>query len=135
MRTVTLCGSARMEQHFIDANRMLTLHGCVVISMSVLPSQAPNNAGKDWYSASEKHLLDLIHLEKIRIADAVLVVGDGYFGHSTAREILYSSLMKKPIYAQWIETQFGDGVLRCANEGFHDGADLVMRAMNLLDKE
>lgn len=100
MKVVTLCGSARFEQDFIDANRELTLRGFVVISMSVLPSQAPNGAGKAWYTPAQKVVLDLVHLEKITMADAILVVGDGYVGESTGREIAWAALQGVPAVYQ-----------------------------------
>lgn len=89
---ITLCGSARFEQNFIDANRELTLRGAIVFSMSVLPSQA---GGKDWYTKSQKVMLDLAHLAKIQKSDAILVVGNGYIGFSTAREILWADMLGK----------------------------------------
>ena len=96
MKIITLCGSARFEQDFIDANRELTLRGFVVISMATLPSQAPNGAGKDWYTEDQKMTLDLVHLEKINMADAILVVGNGYIGKSTGREIAWAALQGIP---------------------------------------
>lgn len=104
MTTVCLCGSARFEAQFKEASKQLGLMGIVVIGLSSYPSE---NAGeKNWYGPDEKEMLDLVHLEKIRMADAVLVidgtrmsgnVSDAYVGFSTAREILWSKMQDRPI--------------------------------------
>lgn len=96
MKKVCLCGSGRFEKEFIDANRELTLRGFIVYSLAVLPSQSPSGE-KTWYDEDEKTMLDLVHLRKIAESDAILVVGDGYIGESTYREILWAELNEKLI--------------------------------------
>ncbi len=96
---ITLIGSARFEQDFIDANRELTLRGFLVIGLSVLPSQSPTGE-KNWYTDEQKTTLDLMHLEKIRLANAVVLLGDGYKGESTNREIEYCTIIGVPIISQ-----------------------------------
>lgn len=106
MNTVCLCGSARFETQFKQASKMLGLMGIVVIGLSSYPSE--NEGNKSWYQPDEKEMLDLVHLEKIRMADAVLVIDgeptfssksshDPYIGFSTAREILWARVHDKPI--------------------------------------
>lgn len=86
---VTLCGSARFENDFKEANRQLTLAGCVVFSLAVYPSEMSGQ--RTWYSVAEKAVLDLVHLRKIERSEAVLVVGASkYLGWSTSREILWA---------------------------------------------
>jgi len=85
---ITLCGSARFEPSFVAANEALTLAGHVVFSLAVYPSA--HGGEKEWYSDYEKTLLDLAHLAKIEESDAIVVVGDGYIGFSTAREIVWA---------------------------------------------
>jgi len=106
MATVCLCGSARFEAQFKEASKRLGLLGHVVIGLSSYPSE--NNGDKNWYGPDEKEMLDLVHLEKIRLADCVLVIDgaptfetdtshDPYVGFSTAREILWARMQERPV--------------------------------------
>jgi hypothetical protein len=110
---VTLCGSARFEQQFIDANRELTLRGLAVYSLACMPSQ---NGGKDWYTPGQKAVLDLAHLRKIQLSHVIFVVGDGYIGHSTAREIIWADMLGLPIVPQW-KTHSWDNAAHCIKSG------------------
>lgn len=95
---ITLCGSAKFEKDYIEANKELSLRGFVVIPLSTLPRDHDGN--KDWYKPMEKEVLDLVHLSKIQSSDAIVVVGDGYIGHSTSREILWADMNGKTIVSQ-----------------------------------
>lgn len=95
---ICLIGSARFEKEFKEAARELTLRGCTVYSLSVYPSDMESQL---WYTNSEKVVLDLVHLNKILNSDFVVLVGDGYIGESTAREILWAGIHDKqviPVY-------------------------------------
>lgn len=92
---ITLCGSARFEDKFKEANKRLTLAGHVVYSIACYPS---DNNGKDWYTDSQKGILDRVHLLKIDNSDAVYVVApNGYIGESTTREIEYALTTGKKV--------------------------------------
>lgn len=94
---ITLCGSARFEDHFRAWDERLTLYGHVVFNLSVQPS---SKGKKDWYTPEIKQTLDLAHLHKIDLSDAILVLNeDQYIGESTAREIEWAERKGKPIYA------------------------------------
>lgn len=95
---ITLCGSARFEADYIEANKELSLRGFVVIPLSTLPRD--NEGNKDWYNNYQKEMLDLVHLSKIQSSQAIVVVGDGYIGRSTSREILWAHMNDKTIVAQ-----------------------------------
>lgn len=103
---ITLCGSAKFEKEFKEANKKLTLAGHVVYSLAVYPS---DEGGKDWYNALEKQLLDIAHKKKIRNSDAVLLIAPGgYIGDSTKSELKYADAMNKPVFksiAEIIELQ------------------------------
>ena len=94
--TVCLCGSTKFLEQFNEANVELTKRGLSVISISMC---LPKNDQEDEKEAALKELLDLVHLNKILCSDAVFVVGDGYIGRSTAREILWADMHGKPIVA------------------------------------
>lgn len=95
--TVCLCGSTRFIDQFDRANQELSKRGLTVITLSMC---LPKNEQGSEEDASLKELLDLVHLNKILRADTVFIVGDGYIGRSTAREILWAEMHSKPIIEQ-----------------------------------
>jgi hypothetical protein len=99
---ITICGSAKFEQHFVEWNEKLTLAGHIVYSLAIMPSSKGGN--KDWYTEDQKELLDLAHLGKIEESDAIVVLNvEGYYGTSTNREINWARLRGKHVY--WLEPQ------------------------------
>ena len=106
INTVTLCGSTRFLDDFATANIELTKRGfaCFSIAMALPRPRAPTveeleailNASAVPPESGLKECLDLVHLNKILRSDAVFVVGDGYIGRSTAREILWAEMHGKP---------------------------------------
>jgi hypothetical protein len=86
-RVITLCGSTKFMDAFERANEDLTLQGNVVFSVAMKAHE-----GSSRVSAEQKQLLDRVHLEKIRLADEILVLNvNGYIGESTAREIAFAN--------------------------------------------
>lgn len=58
----------------------------------------PNKPNKDAYTEKEKLVLGEMHKERIKLADAILVVNvDGYIGSSTKSEIQYAKSLHKEI--------------------------------------
>jgi len=93
---ITLCGSARFEPQFKEWNRRLSLAGHLVYSLSCYPS---DHGGKDWYTAEQKIMLDLVHKDKIANSDAIVVINEnGYIGDSTRSEIEHARALGKKIY-------------------------------------
>lgn len=92
---VTLCGPARFAEDFVEANRALSLRGFVVFPLSSPPEE------KDKLSPYEKTMLDLVHLAKISSSDAIVILGDGYIGRSTATECLWAHINQKTIVCQF----------------------------------
>jgi hypothetical protein len=77
---ITLCGSMRFREEFERLDAELTLAGHVVLTPTALPSAE--------LDAEERARLGRIHLQKIAMADEVLIVNVGdYVGESTRREI------------------------------------------------
>jgi len=78
---VTLCGSMRFREEFERLDAELTLAGHVVLTPTALDPSTELNA-------EERARLGRIHLQKIAMADEVLIVNVGdYVGESTRREI------------------------------------------------
>lgn len=94
--TVCLCGSTRFIEAFSIANIELTKRSLSVITISMAMPKNEQNTAEEF---ALKELLDLVHLNKILRSDAIFVVGDGYIGRSTAREILWAEMQGKPVIA------------------------------------
>lgn len=92
--TITLCGSTRFKNEFEEMNVLLTMRGHVVLSVASFP-----HADNVEWTEDEKTHLDLIHLAKIEMSDAIFVIDvNEYIGFSTKREIAWAKLRGKRIY-------------------------------------
>ena len=86
-KVVTLCGSTRFKEEYIEAQKRLTLAGNIVISVGLFG----HSGDDDVWKPGVKEMLDDMHLRKIDMADEVFVVNPGgYIGESTRREIAYA---------------------------------------------
>jgi hypothetical protein len=95
---VVLCGSTRFREAFEDANRRLTLAGCIVLSVGCFPHTDDGGAPEDVLGEDVKAMLDELHKRKIDLADRVLVLNvGGYVGSSTRSEIEYATALGRPI--------------------------------------
>ncbi len=101
---VTLCGSTRFKREFEAVNAILTMGGSIVLAVGVYKSYFGRPL-----TADEKDQFDQMHLRKINMADAVVVIDvDGYIGESTKREIEYAHQQGKIItrlseHPEWLE--------------------------------
>ena len=111
--TVCLCGSTRFLAEFQEANIELSKRGLSVVTISMA---LPKNQQGTEDEAALKELLDLVHLNKILRADAVFVVGNGYIGRSTAREILWAEMHGKPVIVR-DQRQSWDQEAHCIKSG------------------
>ena len=93
-KVITLCGSTRFKDEFLEAQKRLTLEGNVVISVGLFGHSGDDEV----WSEGVKDMLDRQHLAKIDLADEIFVVNvGGYIGDSTRREIAYAEYKGKPI--------------------------------------
>ena len=89
---VCLCGSTRFRAEIVEANRLLTLEGHIVLAPGVFGHDG------DPITDDEKAKLDALHLRKIDMAEQVIVIAPGgYIGESTRREIAYAESTEKPV--------------------------------------
>ena len=104
-KVITLCGSTRFKDEFMEAQKRLTLEGSIVISVGLF-----GHAGdaEVWENMDEgtltktKEMLDDMHKRKIDMADEIYVINvGGYIGSSTRSEIEYAEATGKPI--QYLE--------------------------------
>lgn len=85
-RVVTLCGSTRFKDYFMNVQKTLTLDGYIVISVGLF-----GDSEDDEWTEGTKKMLDDMHKRKIDMADEIFVINvDGYIGDSTSSEIEYA---------------------------------------------
>ena len=99
-KIVTLCGSTRFKEQFMEVQKRLTLEGCIVISVGLFG----HSGDDDVWKPGVKEMLDDMHLRKIDLADEIYVINvNGYIGESTRREIAYAKQAGKPV--RYLETK------------------------------
>ena len=93
-KVITLCGSTRFKDAFLEAQKRLTLEGNIVISVGLFGHAGDNEV----WTAGTKEMLDDIHKRKIDMADEIFVINvGGYIGSSTRSEIEYAIATGKKI--------------------------------------
>ena len=84
---ITLCGSTRFKEMFLETQKRLTLEGNIVISVGLFG----HSGDEEVWAPGTKEMLDDMHKRKIDMADAIYVINvDGYIGSSTRSEIEYA---------------------------------------------
>ena len=93
-KIVTLCGSTRFKEQFIETQKKLTLGGCIVISVGLFG----HSGDEEVWKPGTNEMLDDMHLRKIDLADEIFVINvGGYIGESTRREISYAEKTGKKV--------------------------------------
>ena len=91
---ITLCGSTRFKDLFLQIAQDLTLDGWIVLMPGVF-----GHADNFQWTEEQKQKLDQLHLEKIRMSNAIFVLNyGGYIGESTTKEMKYAESIGIPIY-------------------------------------
>ena len=105
-KVITLCGSTRFKNEFMEVQKRLTLEGNIVISVGLFGHSGDNEV---WENMDEgtltrtKEMLDDMHKRKIDMADEIFVINvGGYIGSSTQSEIEYAKANGKPV--RYLET-------------------------------
>ena len=84
---ITLCGSTRFKEQFLEAQKRLTLEGYIVISVGLFG----HSGDEEVWTEGTKVMLDDMHKRKIDMADEIFVINvGGYIGQSTRSEIDYA---------------------------------------------
>ena len=93
-KVITLCGSTKFKEQFINVQKELTLKGNIVISVGLFGHSGDTEV---WENMDEgtltktKEMLDDMHKRKIDMADEIFVINvGGYIGDSTRSEINYA---------------------------------------------
>lgn len=93
-KVMTLCGSTRFKEQFLEAQKRLTLAGNIVISVGLFGHSGDDEV----WTEGTKEMLDDMHKRKIDMADSIYVINvDGYIGESTRSEIEYARINGKEI--------------------------------------
>ena len=93
-KVITLCGSTRFKEQFLEAQKRLTLEGNIVISVGLFGHSGDDEV----WTEGTKAMLDDMHKRKIDMADAIYVINvGGYVGSSTRSEIEYARSTGKEV--------------------------------------
>ena len=93
-KVITLCGSTKFKDEFVNAQKRLTLDGNIVISVGMFGY----SGDKEVFQDNVKEMLDDMHKRKIDMADEIFVINvGGYIGNSTRSEIEYATKTGKPV--------------------------------------
>lgn len=93
-KVITLCGSTRFKDEFMEAQKRLTLEGNIVISVGLFG----HSGDEEVWAPGTKEMLDDMHKRKIDMADEVFIINvGGYIGSSTRSEIEYAQAYGKPV--------------------------------------
>ena len=105
-KVITLCGSTRFKNEYIEVQKRLTLDGNIVLSVGLFGHSGDSEV---WENMDEgtltktKEMLDDMHKRKIDMADEIFVINvGGYIGpirrlrsHHRQIEIVYSAKHRK----------------------------------------
>ena len=93
-KVVTLCGSTRFKDAFMEAQKRLTLLGNIVISVGLFGHSGDDEV----WTEGTKAMLDDMHRRKIDMSDEIYVINvGGYIGESTRSEIEYARATGKAV--------------------------------------
>ena len=93
-KVITLCGSTRFKDAFMQAQKKLTLEGNIVISVGLFGHSGDSEVWEGMHEdipTKPKIMLDDMHKRKIDMADEIFVINmGGYIGSSTRSKIEYA---------------------------------------------
>lgn len=93
-KVITLCGSTRFKEAYLETQKRLTLEGNIVISVGLFG----HSGDEEVWTPGTKDMLDDMHRAKIDMADEIFVINvGGYIGSSTQSEIEYAKSTGKNI--------------------------------------
>lgn len=91
---ITLCGSTRFKEQYLEVQKRLTLEGNIIISVGLFG----HSGDEETWEPGVKEMLDNMHKRKIDMADGIYVINvGGYIGESTRSEIEYAKAHGKEV--------------------------------------
>jgi hypothetical protein len=95
---ITLCGSTRFKEEYETVNRILELNDWAVLTVASYYHREKNRSLRKWIEGN-KLKLDRLHLAKIDMSQAIVVIDvGGYIGKSTRSEISHARQRNKLVY-------------------------------------
>lgn len=86
-KVVTLCGSTKFKDEFLNVQKKLTLKGYIVLTVGLFGHSGDNEV----WTEGTKEMLDDMHKRKIDMSDEIYVINvNDYIGESTRSEINYA---------------------------------------------
>ena len=93
-KVITLCGSTRFKDAFLQEQKRLTLEGNIVLSVGLFGHSGDDEV----WTEGTRAMLDDMHKRKIDMADEIFVINvNGYIGESTRSEIAYAKSTGKAV--------------------------------------
>ena len=93
-KVITLCGSTKFKEEYLNAQKLLTIEGNIVISVGLFGHSGDNEV---WIEGT-KAMIDDMHKREIDMADEIFVINvGGYIGESTRSEIEYAKSTGKGV--------------------------------------
>ena len=100
-KVITLCGSTKFKDEFINTQKELTLKGNIVLSVGLFGHSGDKEVWENMDEGTKtktKEMLDDMHKRKIDMADEIFVINvNGYIGDSTKSEIEYANKTGKKV--------------------------------------
>lgn len=98
MKVITLCGSTKFKEEFIETARLLTMQTYIVLSPAIY-----EHSENIHLNEKKKQLLDEMHKQRIDMSDAIMVINkNGYIGEGTAAEIEYARSRGKDVFFRYM---------------------------------
>ena len=93
-QVVTLCGSTKFKDEFIEMQKILTLQGNIILTVGLFGHSGDNEV----WEPGVKEKMDDMHKQRIDMSDEIFVINvGGYIGESTKAEIEYARSKGKRI--------------------------------------
>ena len=91
-KVITLCGSTKFKEQYLEAQKRLTLEGNIIISVGLFGHSGDDEV----WTEGTKEMLDDMHKRMIDMADEIFVINvGGYIWASTRSEIEYATATEK----------------------------------------
>ena len=96
-KVITLCGSTRFKNTFLEVERLLSYKEYIVISVGIY--QHTDIEDRNRMTPTIKEMQDDMHKCKIDMSDEIYVIDvDGYIGDSTRSQIEYAKACGKKVH-------------------------------------
>lgn len=93
-KVITLCGSTRFKDQFLDVQKKLTLQGNIILTVGLFGHSGDNEV----WIGSTKQMMDDMHKQRIDMSDEIFVINvGGYISESTQAEIEYAKSTGKSV--------------------------------------